>query len=577
MMQVGISLGITGNRRAGGGLSMPIPPLLEFYPADKSLTRNIIPRYKSSVALPSNILRYIKGANFAPLNMNGNGATITLAFANGPEGNPTAARCVSTNTTGIVQISAVSLPAGTFTLSFSAKTNDASTVDVQSGDSGNLATITVTPSWQTFSRTFTLGSPSTRQLYPLYRNAGSAYDILIDNIRLDYGGSALGADTFDGHLTLGKADATASASASFNEAAVAQFASAQNITDFTVISVLTQTGTTGGTPVPFISSRAFGTINFAAQNDGLAARVNGTFIGSNYAPVQNAGSLVVALRAKSGQQEILVDGQVVGTGAATMTSQAVSELYALCNGSSGASTFSGGSVGPIAFFDSFLTEDQIYTASRVIYTKAAASGLTMADIPYGYVAAGDSITLESGQPGVGGTGSYARRLFVAKGNLFGCIRAVSSTGISTVKTNLELLYPHFRNAAKAGKSTIVSLLIGANDAQIGTDPSGYITTLTDLCTAIKATGAKVLYITTLPKAEPGFATFNTGRITINDYMRSNSQFWDGFADLDATAIGLNAAPAARVYYYDDVHLNGAGYDIATPVVTTAFDAIVAAL
>lgn len=563
---------------------MPSGALIEMYPFENfDDALDVVARPGSSVATPKDLLRYVRGYNYQPEGtpiLSGNGATVTWAYAAGPDGLTKATRCVSTNSLGLVSVNNVNLAAGTYAISFEAKTNDASTVDVNSGESTNLSTITVTPTWQTFTKTFTRASAGNSSIYFLYRNSGSAYDILIDNVRLHAGSVDLGADTFDGHAQIGRSNTSVSSPlTSFNKNALYQLASPANLNEYTLICAFQQSSTTGATPVPFISGDNYTKLTIGAKNNGLSLLANGASeVFTTYARPNGIGWTYCIARVKSGEQELLLGGHFAAGGTYSVTSGYTPErLHSLYLGPSTDVRFTSGAIGPMVFFNSFLSEADLLTATKVIRKKMTDAGIAPVSIPYSVMFMGDSITADNIQVGSGGTGSYAHRIFAHNTSLVGGLRAIAGTGISTVTTNVSNLYPAFRNLAVFGEVPIVSIMIGTNDAQVGTDPTAYCATLATLCQNIKATGAKLLWITIPPKAEPAFATFNVGRATVNQYMRDNPSLSDAIADLDATAVGDNAAPAARVYYYDDVHPNGAGYDIIEPVVQAALDDIITAL
>ena len=108
---------------------------------------------------------------------------------------------------------------------------------------------------------------------------------------------------------------------------------------------------------------------------------------------------------------------------------------------------------------------------------------------------------------------------------------------------------------------MVSVLIGANGVPT-------IAALETYWNALKTAGAMVVACTILPREDAGDsgAAFNAARNALNAQIRASS-VPDAVADLAADPdIGPDGAALPTTYYYDKIHLNGAGHAKARAVV-----------
>lgn len=561
----------------GGGVSpFYVEPYLDFRPSNGDETNDLIPHTgNGSSTYPNNLLRYAKGQSF--VNVAGNGCTITKNAANDPDGNPTAIRAQSTNTTGITQITGIYLPAGTYTLSQEARSHDqSSSYNTFFGVSlsNQFDLVEITGSYQTFSKTFTVGTPGSIVLYLAYRNTtGDAYDINADNFRIHEGSSDLGADAGSKNLLFGVnkyANATYFTGNEFRSKAAVILPDTKSLTEFTCLAAFNQAGAGGGTVQPMLGSDSYTEFSIGSQSDKLATRVGGQQYLPPYGIVRGLGWLIVTCRVKDGQVDQFVNRVLVRKDAPSFSGFDTDFFF---HGQLGGTTVnsllpSGDEVGAIQLFDSFLSEDQLNYAIEQMEARQAADGNTIATISYSLTACGDSIT-QTGSPL-----SYARQIFSERDPLVGDLVAIPSTGIAETTAILEARAGEIAMQAENGSAPIFSILTGANDDDVTNDPSGYYADLVAAYDVIRNAGGKVLAITILPKAD---ASFNTGRATVNTLLRGDDTVYDALADIDTTSTGDDAEAFLTTYYSDGIHPTAAGHTDIKGEVDDALDAIIAAL
>jgi hypothetical protein len=530
---------------------------------DGDASRGAIANSSSGTPLPTNILRAFSTTGY-PSSVLANGVTLSTSGAY--------IRSVSTNNLGLTQIPQVRLAAGTYTLSMDAVSHDeSSSYSVSFGTTSSLATISVTGTEATFSRTFTVASTGDVIIALLFRNTtGDAYDIRFRNFRLHAGSTDLGVDSTNGHLMLGISDVDASnptfVTKSFRQYGVARYVA--SVASWTVVATVSQAGATAGTPVGIIGADSFSAFQVGSKNNNLHARITANAIDSEYGRIRNLGWIVVAVRVTNGLQELFINGVLVTRSTLAFSPYSITHLL---TGALGGTTLSsqmpsGDAIHTVQLFNTAITDGELQNVIADQKQRLIGDSLTPATVLYSYHAGGDSLTFDAN--------SYARRFFTANPTIVGEVFAVSSTGIADLTTKVNERLASIATAVASGTTPIYSVLTGVNDAvDVGTWLPQYLAA----CESLKAAGAKVMAFPVPPKGLTGSA-HNLARGPVNDAMAAATSSYDVFVDLRANAAYANSAPSGGVYYnVDQVHWIATGYDEITPTIDAARQTIIDSL
>lgn len=546
----------------------PFTPIVDIHSVDQFDTNNRY--YKSRTASG-------RSGNIFPLNSGYIPNATTQAFANGPGGALTAARFTIVN--NYIGIASTAFPAGTnYTCRLKVKSAPgAGTLNFQIGHF-TVTMITVTcdeSAWVTVSWTATGGTN-----FPILIDSRSGttttIDILVDEIQVYEGAVTLpafntevreaSAYPISSNWLLKGLDLAGRSGVAINTVSkgranipLPSFPANTVFTEGTMIACIRTTDTTavaakilgsganeGEWDIGVNLGRPYGRPALLRGNAGVGSRIAGT------------GYQIIASRFKAGEQAFFFRKIKVETNANTLT--VTKKLIGFCedpiDGGGTLTTFLfKGDVTVAMLFDKWLNDTQMTALVDNIKARHALTGEPTLQ-PYNYwIAEGDSITE---QAGAGGTTYYQQYFNTFRSTWFGRNIAVSGSTHANAVTRQPWVVAACQAAVSEGSRPIVSYFMGANG--IPTQQQ-----IIDYGTAIRATGAKFIMCTILPKASN--TTWETDRLAYNTMLRNNPGWYDALADFGASpTIGAFGAPTARVYYYDDVHLNTAGETEALAII-----------
>lgn len=526
--------------------------------------------------------------NLFPLNSGYIPGATTKSYALGPAGNLTACRFSLINTG--VGIFGSALTTGiSYTYRAKVKSNvGAGALNFQLGQF-NTAMVTVScdeSAWTTV--TWTIDGSKTNPIYLDSRyGTTTTIDILMDEIQC-YEGTSIptnfvdevrdlsvypmkvfsisAAEIYKDHGRTVRAGAVIDSTTGFGGMAlVPTFPTAKVFTEGTMVACISTTDT--ATLASKITASKGGAGEWDLTNS------NGFAGGAPAYPYNEAGDAgttklagqgyqIVVSRFKAGEQAFFLRKVKVGLKTATITPTL--QGFGVFNDpiTQSGSAFTvykfKGKATVLQVFDRWMSDAQVYDLIDNVAARHALTG-EPALVPYTFwIAEGDSISATYGGGIV--THNYPEKFFQTfRGNWFGRNVAVGGSKHVNAVTRQAWVISMCEGAIADGSRPIVSYFMGANE--IPTQQQ-----VTDYGTAVRATGAKFVMCTILPKGSD--ATWETNRLAYNTMLRDNPQLYDGLADFGASAtIGVFGAPTARVYYYDDVHLNDAGAIEATSIIS----------
>jgi lysophospholipase L1-like esterase len=168
---------------------------------------------------------------------------------------------------------------------------------------------------------------------------------------------------------------------------------------------------------------------------------------------------------------------------------------------------------------------------------------------------GDSLT-GGGKATAGGGGSWASLVAASDTSRYYINQGWSGAATSDLLANASTaLYPY----SSCGIPTIATVMFGANDLYLGKTGSQVYSDIQLLISGLRSNGiSKVLVCTMLPRDD---ASYETERQNLNNALRSNHSFADGFFDVETVAsIGAAGAANNTTYYdTDKIHLNDTGH------------------
>lgn len=581
----------------GGSLEFPVAPTFAIYSADNTLSDgSVVANRYASTAPNKNAMTlttgYIKQASAT--------ATVTNFFANGPTGTLTAQRLEFAADTSQYSLYTGAPPAGSYRLTFKAKLNSGGpTKNIRHGNTtAGYATATVNDTtWTAVTQDFTTtGSNYTPyQILPAIGNA--PVDLLIDELQWYATGDlpipAFTAETNDWHFKIrnkGYAGAIARSGNLLDNATggaagnviAPTFPAATTLTEWTVIIAFKyETLGSGQMIVSEIDAILGSTANNLQVSTGTGAGVVGQISfqplgpGSSRIEPLGEGWHTYAIRVKNLARSCHFNGVELNSATTAYTGF---QARILNLGGQTAASPSRGKFGVWAFWDSYLSDDDLAAAHRKIESDIVAMGEARGAVPYFWLAEGDSITATTTAPD-GPSYAFlvsAAGYFAGKPPLYMRCRAVSGSGIATLETRKAQNLVVIGQMIATGAQPIVSIMIGTNDtseiASLG--HMAYWAKLLALYTDYRNAGALVVACTLLPDGT-GSATWDTERGLLNAYMRTQTSAYDALADVAADAnIGQDASVLDPTYYnVDQRHLTAAGHVVAAGIVKTAMQAL----
>lgn len=214
-------------------------------------------------------------------------------------------------------------------------------------------------------------------------------------------------------------------------------------------------------------------------------------------------------------------------------------------------------------YDRALSDGDMKEASDVLKARVMMKGFPFYENDNFYISEGDSIT-----------SSYNYGYNVQMGKHFtprmlGRNLAVSGSNMASLNGRKAAAIAAINEAQSEGKNVIFSVFIGANNSfNSNQDADDYYTGLLGYWADIKATGAKLIVCTLIPKSV--LATMDYIE-RINNHIRNDPSKYDGLADFQANPA---FATYDAAYFLDGLHPNQAGQDIMAGVMLPVIQSLV---
>lgn len=615
------NLGVTviDSNRSG---NYPIEPpqdaaLMGWWQADEYVAspRRVIPNKATTVPTSKNLLPF--GRRMFDL-----GAILLLTgavtpnFAAGPDGKVYAARVTGSSPSG--QIPSVALPAGTYTFRGWYKSNTGSPQTVQFGNAASIASGTATTAGAVLTQTFTLGSPTTINLY-LFAMSGTT-DVLVDDVALYPGSADLGAEALGGHLYpitpshsgVDPAIAGGVIDLSSGGAMVAQF-DTKTLTAFTAIRLgrRVTAGAVGGPNFDSWLSDFRSGSNFAACSEsnasGPAPGVSGFFAGTAMPQYSQAGIApptfsperlwdapdpamnVMAFMYDGNVASMWLDGQMWYSQVVGALSATIGDLCAGWLGGS-PSFASAHTLSSMMLYSRALTPAEMDATTQYLKFRAQSKSSLTTGCNFNLCVEGDSLTTGGSGPAI--VAPYSS-LYVESANplvhgvhkAIGGSQLLGTAGSNSLQARLAsdaLMIP----ANKRGRLYGYTYLVGPNDyAAAGTfsdDPTAFAAAYGAWAQTVKAAGFDRVAVGTIcPNTLTGYGTFGTGnawRNAVNAIIRGSG--WAASFGIDAIfdfaadpTVGPDAAASDVTLYPDGHHPSDLAISHLVPIYAAAVNSM----
>lgn len=528
-----------------------------------------------------------------------NGTWVLTPFTAGPDGLLKALRIAQSATTGSVPLFyfPILIPPGRWTLAFDIVSN-AGNQTLQYCDNlvTGMSNMALTGAWQTFSKTFTLTAPTTRNIVFVGANPTAvAFDVTLDNIRL-IPGSAAGS-------------ATPSASNLYRRGATKRTGYFPDNTSGTpaVRFFGINRGDTVGHPAISICAAVRHTGSFVAS-DQIFTQVeetgfqlpSGAFVfghGPNAQPVGTPGgpgftaanlnsaltnmagmsngswSIIVSSSGSSGSK-LWIDGMLVAS-SITAYSGFTARVFEVLSARNGVGYFPG-QVASLTSWDRQISDTEALNASAVARARLIGMGESYAEPLSSYIAVGDSITV--GQGATNNIYGYSQRVGAyfspyLQGSNFG----ISGAGVSVISltANINLVLAQVATVLAHNRRPIVSVFIGNADMpQTTAAADALVAGLVSYYGQIKAAGAKVVASTLIAMNAALGGNEAVYETTIRQYfctqIRNASASYDALCDFAANA---NMNTWSSTYFADDRHPNDLGHATMAPIMAAAVNSV----
>lgn len=583
----------------GGSSSFPVEPLWAIYSEDNTLSDGrVVPNRYGTTPFNNNLFNLSTGY----IRTGGGAGVVTNFFALGPGGAMTASRVeLATDATVMLVQAGGAPPAGNYTIKVMAKLNSGGpTKDIRFGDAtpGYTTTTVNDTTWTPLIITNYAASGTTYDSISILPGIGaSPVDLLIDEIQWYLAAETMpsfSTEQNDYHLKVRNRGFPGSLSRTGNLLNNSSGGSVGNVLNPAFPAAVTYTELTAIVAFKFLTlgtgqmlvteaDAVLGTTTSSLQlgvnaGTGIQGQLTMAPINSGTTRVDTVGQgwHTYAIRMRNLNRECYFNG--IELNSATTAFAGIQARLLNLGGATAASP-ARGDFGVWAFWNSYLSDADFAASHRKIEADIAAMGESMGTFDNFYIAEGDSITANAFVTADGPSYAYllgAAGEFAGEPPLYLRNKAVSSSGIATLETRKANTLLVISQAIAAGARPIVTVLIGTNDTtEIAAGYLAYYAKLKSYWADLRAAGAKVVACTLLP-ANVGNPTWDAQRALLNAYMRTQTADYDALADLAADPdIGPDAAPAALVYYYDTIHLNGAGHLKAKPIVKAAIQTVMA--
>lgn len=525
-------------------------------------------------------------SNFVPnvfVKSYGTSATLTTNFAANVNGKVQACRLQTeagadeySGAYRGIRVQGYTFSAGTYTLSLAVKSNTGSvqTMRMSCGGASLMSgDLNVTTEWTRVSYTFAHPGGSPLLYFAINGSAGTALDILFDELKLESGSSATAyvtpkLDFKFGTTGYSTTDDPTWVTEGVNVASEAQYAFAYTDTPVTVTNISAHL-VAKVDPASTNQNILFGTVY---GDGGFEIMVGKGGNGDpNYLPkfkFRNQQAVTDLSNFADGlwhhyagtydgtTLKLYVDSVLMASFNATLTSFNIDKLLLnhtpLVGGVGGNARIAYAGLFSAAHSESEV--DQQYTALKAKLTSERS--ITMADLDNVVAVEGDSISIDVNNFNKLAFG-YMSTPCIAEN--FATVGAQISTLISR-KASVKA----WLNQTKfAGKNKILSLFVGANDMVAeGRDIPAWIASVKAYCLEMKTdvSGLKILIHTILPNT--GSAFVNTNRAIANPAIVSDSTYYDGIVRFDlVSGMGADGDELNTTNYSDGIHPTLTGHGL----------------
>ena len=567
------------SRGGGGSAPDPVATILAqatglYYPANAEAADRGMVNENDGVAIASaaNGMRFPNGyaarPQSAPNLVLPNGATLTFDYSDGPVAGQRALRAQGSSLPGKANRTDFYIPAGTYTLAWEGKA--AAAVSVKAGISTNRVSYAYTTEWQTFTHTFTSTGAAITLDFTYYD--GAAFDVEIANLRISVGASDLGLDASLPFLWEYNT-ATATPALSTPEWRADGLLQRQEVVSVTGFSAVWSMDC-GASAIPStaflwqVSDNGYQDLSIYMTATALATNRNGS-------PEPGASFTTAGIGRTTFAVSITADLLVVLRNSCPILIRDLSPAFTPVESSFISTAARTGlpsdwALGAFGFWDEGLGTAALAAATKGIENAVIASGLAIEDSNAAYYALGDSITVGND---IDPIYSYADQSLNDTGAAggFGRNLAVGGYSLALISTVIDLWLPYWSAAADNGKTPVISLMCGYNDADAYfiPDPAGYYNLVMAQVARLRSAGCAVIMCDTLPSTKAGL---NTARATYNGLLAAGvGTDFDYHCDFSGTTTGTDAAASNLTYYGDGIHPTQAGQDELYPV----FNAVLA--
>lgn len=552
--------------------SFAVPPVIDLSPIDSyKLNGQAIRNLRginpvSDEAAANNILWGTTGADIQLIAATN--AVVTKEYDNGPTGAVLSAARVQL-TPGAVNAYAPimsglpgAFPSGAYAIAaqFKGTTGAGNGQQFEFGEFNATATVVTVDEGVWIKATDLFNLPGTGYLLINVDAGGLAVDICVDELQWYYGSStptyAVGAvddcvprviSPFSAKYRSGLIQTIGSETAPM-VCPLPNYPVNTTMDEGTIVAILKCDGDTAFAGRVIDVDASWGTFNIGVDSGRLFSVYGGSGTGMD---IIGWGYIGVVVRFSATENSMMVNDIITGLG--TGKASFVKNKVGIMGDANGSFGIKNTSISQLCVFDRSLTDQQAIDTLTLLNDRHSIAGRTPIAIGSNdmCITEGDSISTF--------TPSYAD---IACSNTVTPIwdKSVSGTtltGVNGATDHFPTISPYIQAMIARGNNVILSVFHGANGIPTQQE-------ITDYCASAKATGAKVIVCTVLPKGSD--SVWETNRLSYNSMLAGLTGVYDALCDLggDAT-IGAFGAPTARVYYSDDVHLNAAGHVVAATV------------
>ncbi len=580
----------------GGGASLPSGAVGIWYAENYDAT---IARLPNSAAGTADVANYCRTprrlfTGSLPAVYDSNNITFTEAAATAHDGTNDATRLLCAAATWNLYAN-ISLGAGTWMVAAWVKSNTGSSQDFKMGNLSSPATKTATTSWQRFTTTFVLGSTTTVNCLFAGDVSAAAADLLICDAHLFSGSTDLAPNAVEysaGHIEFGT---------EYNAGGLPSYAS--NILDCSA------TGTRGFLQWPSGTQKTNTCTVLALMKksaDGFNASYQpwfskygtswsdwsaGLVMDSNLVGIEHASGGATA-PSDGSPPPYLFDGK--GNGFAVVTfrvngttgdswvnkvklrsksglSLSAQTAHNMCFNMLQQNYTAGNQYAAIAMYDRALSDNEIKDAVTYLQSYAVSKSVTLTTMRTVFVEGHSIAAGSSGSPGYSNlmANSFSPGAF---GQNFGTGGAAVADLVSRWSTTAAAI----ADAIQYG-TVVLFVDIGVNDLSSGgpyaSNPSGFTAALASYLDTARATGAKVVACTLLPRtADAQYLTDRaTANTTISGWVGTHADALCDFAGV--AGMGADGDASNTTNYTSGLHPTTVGHALLEPTARAAINGL----